>query len=129
MKNCDYPKSYWSALTALGREQERVIGVATRLYRDWWPGHDQPVVKVRYHATDVVTWYPDGRLVLDHGHWLTLTTTRRMNDCLPGHAFVYRRNGTMLLGYHDGQGTRHDVPFTGHTLEVTIEDGRICAAA
>lgn len=37
------------------------------------------VIALRLHATDVVTFYADGRIVLDSGGWLTVTTKDRMN--------------------------------------------------
>jgi len=36
-------------------------------------------IALRLHNTDVVTFYPNGSLVLDSGGWLTPTTKERMN--------------------------------------------------
>ena len=38
------------------------------------------VRRVTYHATDVVTVYPNGRIDLNHGGWQTPTTKTRMNQ-------------------------------------------------
>lgn len=38
---------------------------------------------IRLHATRIVTYYDDGRTVLDSGGWQTVTTKERMNRYLP----------------------------------------------
>jgi len=36
-------------------------------------------IAMLYHDTDVVTWYPDGDVILDSGGWHTITTKERIN--------------------------------------------------
>lgn len=59
--------------------QSRKIGNNTYLvrYTDW--GN----IAVRLHATDIVTYYPDGRIVLNTGGWKTVTTKSRINEFSP----------------------------------------------
>jgi len=49
------------------------------------PSHDGPTVEpayaVRLHRTDIVTFEPDGSIVLDTGGFQTPTTRDRMNRC------------------------------------------------
>jgi hypothetical protein len=40
------------------------------------------VVSVRLHQTDIVTFWPDGSIVLNSGGWETNTTKSRINDFL-----------------------------------------------
>lgn len=44
---------------------------------------DAPSYAVRYHDTDVVTFYRNGVLALDHGGWVSTTTVRRMHLFTP----------------------------------------------
>jgi len=51
----------------------------TRLTRIY--GRDE--VAVRLHQTNIVTFYPNGDIVLANGGWYTPTTSTRMNEYLP----------------------------------------------
>ncbi|HMN10700.1 MAG TPA: hypothetical protein PKD55_00075 [Bellilinea sp.] len=65
-------------------------------------------IAVRYHATDVVTYYPD-RVVLNSGGWRTSTTRARISEALhgiPDTALVQRDWEWYLVV--DG----HEIPFT-----------------
>ena len=42
--------------------------------------HENGDIALKYHATDVVTYHPDGSISLDSGGWKTQTTKRRIND-------------------------------------------------
>lgn len=42
-----------------------------------------PAIAVRLHATDVVTYHADGRIVLTSGGWRTRTTLDRLNTYTP----------------------------------------------
>lgn len=44
---------------------------------------DAPSYAVRYHSTDVVTFYRGGVLALDHGGWISATTVARMHLFTP----------------------------------------------
>ena len=65
---------------------------------------------VTYHDTDVVTVYPNGKIVLDSGGWRTATTRTRMNQA--SHELhlgfeVYQRNFNWY------------VAIDGHVLDFT----------
>lgn len=53
------------------------------------------VLQITYHGTDVVSAYPDGRIILDTGGWRTTTTKARMNQAASQFDLgfmVYQRN-------------------------------------
>jgi hypothetical protein len=56
--------------------QLQTIGkVATSVKRD-----EMGILRVTYHATDVVTVFPDGEIVLNTGGYFSHTTKARMNQ-------------------------------------------------
>lgn len=70
-----------------------VVGHKTRKFTDpdgsW---------RVRYHATDVVSYdAKTGKYKLDTGGWNTMTTSKRMTEFLPSGYYVYRRNWIMYV--------------------------------
>jgi len=58
-------------------KDSRKLGNNTRLER-----RDDGIA-VRLHTTDVVTYKPNGDVVLDSGGWRTVTTKARMNEYAP----------------------------------------------
>ena len=47
---------------------------------------------LRYHKTDIITWYLDGRILLCNGGWATLSTHRNMNRFIPFGIRVYAKD-------------------------------------
>jgi hypothetical protein len=82
------PTNYQEALAFLGSRDSRVVRgkKATKVVKE---GTNS--VALYYHRTPVVTWYPDGRIVLRSGGHHTVTTKRRMNQAVPDVA-VWQRN-------------------------------------
>jgi len=58
---------------------------------------DDGMYYLRYHDTDIITWYIDGRILLCDGGWNTMSTYRNMNRFLPNCINVYRRDWNMEL--------------------------------
>ena len=58
---------------------------------------DDGMYYLRYHNTDIITWYIDGTILLCDGGWNTMSTYRNMNRFLPNCINVYRRNWKMEL--------------------------------
>ena len=56
---------------------------------------DEGTYSLRYHNTDIITWYLDGRILLYDGGWNTMSTYRNMNRFLPNSIRVYRKNWNM----------------------------------
>ena len=48
----------------------------------WLILNDDDSVAVRLHQTDIITYRPDGSIILDTGGWETVTTKARMNEYL-----------------------------------------------
>lgn len=94
--------TYEKASGYLGTKQDRPLpGRSTRLQRRPDGG-----IAVRYHATDVITFHPDGRIVLQSGGYQTMTTKARINEYSPVQLYAdrglwYVANGTRTL-YADG---------------------------
>lgn len=61
------------------RMESRNVGSNTKLIRLG------DLVALRLHRTNILVWYPDGRMTLSHGGWPTSLTSRRMNDWLGPH--------------------------------------------
>lgn len=40
-------------------------------------------IAIQLHSTDILTYYPDGRIVANSGGWKTVTTKARLNEFLP----------------------------------------------
>jgi hypothetical protein len=77
---------------------------------------------VRLHATNVVTYHPDGRITLDSGGWRTVTTKDRIDKYAPIN--LWTRNGQWFVGpnwnytgaeaiYQDGMVINPDLSFSG----------------
>lgn len=56
-------------------QQTRIGRVATSIRRE-----QDGTLKVTYHSTPVVTVFPNGRIDLNHGGWMSATTKTRMNQ-------------------------------------------------
>lgn len=70
-------KSYQEAKERLGNRESRKLENNTYLQQR---GEN---ITVKLHATDVVTYQPDGKIILDSGGWRTVTTKDRINRYAP----------------------------------------------
>lgn len=71
-------KSYSEAAQVLGARRGRKLENNTYLER-----RSADSIAVRLHSTDVVTYYADGKVVLNSGGWRTVTTKDRLNKYAP----------------------------------------------
>lgn len=80
----EYPTSIVDAIRTAESRTGRQISGNTWLvdHRRNEPDFGGPMA-VRYHATDVVTFFQNGDVRLDTGGWFTLTTKGRINACSP----------------------------------------------
>lgn len=78
----------------LAGKGSRSIANNTRLER-----REDGSIAVRLHATDVVTYRPDGSIVLESGGWRTVTTKDRMCRYLPAPWRVYSERGVWGIGH------------------------------
>ena len=49
-------------------------------------------IALRYHNTDIITWFLDGRILLCNGGWPTRSTHRNMNRFTPQTIHVYAKD-------------------------------------
>lgn len=67
--------AYMKQLEVLGGRSSKKVANNTYIQR-----RDDKTLALKYHATDVVTYYDDGRVVLNSGGWRTSTTKLRFNE-------------------------------------------------
>lgn len=80
------------------QERGKLIHKATRRW-DYPDGS----FKVRYHATDVISFdAKTGKYTLNTGGWATMTTSKRMTEALPGGYYTYRKDWVMYVHTPDG---------------------------
>lgn len=80
------------------QERGKLIHKATRRW-DYPDGS----FKVRYHATDVISFdAKTGKYTLNTGGWNTMTTSKRMSEALPSGYYTYRRDWVMYVHTPDG---------------------------
>lgn len=81
------PYSYQSAAEFLSGKNRKVVRGkrATEVLRV-----SDNCISVYYHSTPVVTFYSDGKTVLRTGGHRSVTTKRRINECITGK--VWQRN-------------------------------------
>lgn len=101
-------KTYSEAFDFLGGLPMRAVPDHKKTWIIWHPGEDK--ISVRYHYTDVVTYYPDGRVQFNSGGWRTHWTTIHINEfsfCVQG-----AKKGVWWIGA-DGAET---VPFADNMI-------------
>ncbi len=79
---------------ALARTRRRKLCNNTYLEVDRAPAE----YAVRLHNTRIVTYHRNGRVVLDSGGWMTLTTRERMNTFGPAGWRVWQNKGIWYVG-------------------------------
>lgn len=88
-------KDYRELNEVLGDKKALRLGHNTRLHRL----HDSDAIAVEYHETDIVTFYPDGVIILDNGGWRTSTTRYRINQYLPDGYYLVQDKYEWYIGY------------------------------
>lgn len=91
------PKNYEQAerlLTERSRYQDKPVKLANNTYLHRVA---DDAIAVRFHATDVVTFYADNVTELDSGGYRTQTTLERLNRYLPNRTFISQQAGTWLF--------------------------------
>lgn len=98
------PRTYEAALTLLNRARKRSLGRILGNYRVAVSEHDRnedeerPVMGVSYHATEVATFYPDGRVEFTMGGWDTVSTHNVIGAVLGHHYDVLLGSSIAKLG-------------------------------
>lgn len=84
----------WHALnTAYANDRHKLChNTYVRQYQSPMKGVGR-VYAVRYHNTDIATFYPDDTVELNTNGWDTTTTKRRLNELLNRHqVYIYQRD-------------------------------------
>src|SRR5687767_4430618 len=101
-------KSYSEAAAFLGRKASRPLpGRSTRMER-----RGDAAIAVRYHDTDIVTFWGDGSLTVNSGGFRTVTTKARINEYTPirvsqKRGLWYVGHGENIAMFADGMGVNH----------------------
>lgn len=70
----------------LGSKWSRPLAHNTRV--EWVPGGD---VAVRFHATRILTFHPDGSFTVNTGGYQTVTTKQRLNALMPAGYHIHQK--------------------------------------
>lgn len=97
----------------LGTRPQKKIGHNTWLLRK-----PDGAVALKYHETEVVTWKPDGSIVLDSGGWRTSTTKVRLNyyaslNVYQDNRVWYVKHGGAVYTFKDGMVLKPDGSVEG----------------
>jgi hypothetical protein len=74
---------------------------------------------IRFHQTDVVTYHPDGQIILNTGGWQTVTTKARLNTFSPARVYSDRRQWFVSTS-----NCQHRPFFDGMNVGAEVEDPR-----
>jgi len=85
--------TYNQAIEKLGNREQKKIANNTYLCR-----RQDGAVAVRLHATDILTFRPDGSVVLTTGGWRSVTTKARLNAYCPIGRGIGQRAGVWYHG-------------------------------
>jgi len=76
---------------------------------------------IRYHHTDIITYHPNGNIIINVNGWLTSTTKERLNNYLPSQWRInqinkiwYLANNSHSYAYKDGITIHVDGTVTGN---------------
>jgi hypothetical protein len=101
----------------------------------WVHRRPHDLIAVELHTTDILTFFPDDRVVLTHGGWQTQTTKNRMNDFLGNYVHVFSNHGNWHITcrfrigdteYGEPKWVKGTVPFE-NGMAINVWTGEIVA--
>jgi hypothetical protein len=118
--------NFHDALQLLNGKHSKTIAHCTYLETGWHTGtkpeHMHPenpdFIKLYYHNTAVVTYYPNGSTKITSGGYLTATTKKRINKY--SDANIYQKN--YVWYYPDGRKFRDGDTLTADGYILSIPD-------
>jgi hypothetical protein len=116
-------RTYQEAETYLGKKNSRKLNYGKR--QQAVERRPDGVLAVRMYETDVVTYFPDGRVQLSSGGWKTVTTKERINNHIPTGNYVSQERGVWYLRIGGWQTGTSYVFADGMTI---MPDGSIVGA-
>ena len=84
-------------LTGRCKERRKLANNTYAVRGDTFDG--EPLIHVRLHETNVLTFYADGTVAYDSGGWRTVTTKDRMNNYGP--ALIFSERGRWYARIHN----------------------------
>jgi len=91
-----------------GRDQ---LKIAHNTYLVRSTQFNYPIISIRFHNTNVVTYYPYGDVNIDDGGWDTITTRERIKRNLPNGWGYFRKNGKNYLSTFFEEPFEVDLPI------------------
>lgn len=107
--------TYNQAVNQLGNRSEKKIGNNTHLVR-----RNDGDVAIRLHGTDILTFRPDGSVVVKTNGWTSVTTKARINEHLPLRG-IFQKAGTWFWSLRGNEAK----PIEFRELDVVTIDGEI----
>lgn len=105
--------NYQEADEYLGKKLNRPAGTgrSTRIVRN--SGVPGDSIHLKLHDTYIITWYADGRIVLNSGGWRTVTTKSRINEFLGRESSwgIFQKNFEWFLSCSDASNPIQILPF------------------
>lgn len=94
-----YPSSHSAAVALLGNKARTKVG-----HNTWLEVKDAMRVALVYHNTAIVTYYADGRVVLDNGGYYSVTTKARISGAMraAGIGGLTQRKGEWYFVFDSG---------------------------
>lgn len=88
---------------------------------------DTEAIGLKYHQTDVVTFYPDNTIVLNTGGWHTVTTKARINEYLPNGFYLYQDKGIWYVSYGSPYGNDNNKKIYGFAegMKINLNTGKV----
>ena len=96
--------TYRDCIEFLGKRESKKFLRNTYIER-----HNETTIVVRFHRTNIVYFYSDGRIKLNAGGFWTKTTKDRMNYFIPGNIFTVK--GDWFLHEFGWSSARRPVEF------------------
>lgn len=89
-------------------------------------GMDLDIIAVKLHATYILQFYSDGRIVLGNGGWYTQLTMRKMNTYLPAPWRLFTEKRIWYLSPYDGWDPKTSFSYANGTT--IMPDGSVTGA-
>lgn len=77
---------------------ERPARLARNTYAEWVEAPGRGPIAIRFHATRILTYSPEGWVTLNSGGWRTVTTKQRINEFLPRFNVLSTYRGWIIWG-------------------------------
>lgn len=91
-------------MTTFTELAQRLTGrnhMSRKLANNTYAQRSGPNIAIRFHETDILTFRPDGKVVLNAGGWFQPVTLARMNEFLPAPFRMSQSGGHWHVRAHD----------------------------